>query len=429
MRSIALTFALFAGMASGQWVSATSGEVDKVSTPTEVSDVQRLELARTSGDLDFQRHHMWALFASLVQPLAGTRLPAFSTWMEESETFARHLPVTNQPRSPFPGSPVVATSARDVRLQGSGDAPLISFIHFNPSAYRHIRDHQLFQEGELERLRFQGRVHETISGSRSIPPLPRDAMVVMTAWWPISGDSETPMPVWDPEGKRRSGGSNSYVNWSRVLAVVPHAKNEQSRSSQPLAFAGRSVVHARRVSLDRFYHTGVSAEMAGRLMSDPDAAKAAFIALGRSLRAGDFIAMVGLHVMSAGLPSGIWGTFWWHDRPMDGPYASDRPDHLAMPWQQYLMDVAFDAVLPREADGSPNVCFNPWLDGGLGDGGHGNGLKANCVSCHSRASYPLVDFLPVTRGAPDLIRDRAYQAGQLRTGQLWSLANATYKSF
>jgi hypothetical protein len=158
-------------------------------------------------------------------------------------------------------------------------------------------------------------------------------------------------------------------------------------------------------------------------MDDQAARKAAIISLGRPLQAGDQLALVGMHVLTTELPAGVWGTFWWHDRPGNGPFAAGRPAAVAGVWRNYLMDVAFDAALPLSADGTPKICFNPWFDAKFPDGGHGNGLKSNCVSCHNRASYPRTDFLPIARGLPDLQGDPALAPGRLRTGQLWSIAN------
>lgn len=397
MRLAAIALLTLTAMASLPW------PVPPARGSQPLADIEQLDRARVSGDIRFQRRYMWTKLTALLQPASGGSEPAFLRWPGQSETFA---PVSLPAQDPAGG---------EASIHRSGEAPLISFIHYNPTAYRHIRDHGLYRADELKRLRVAGASH-------SIPPFPRDAIVAMSAWWPISADGETPMPVWDPEGRHRLAGTNSYVSWPRLLSVVPGHVDGGRYSDISLSFAGRIADHPLQIGLDRFHHVAVTNAMAEAFAADPAATKVAQLVLGRPLRAGDFIALVGLHVMTAELPQGIWATWWWHDRPLEGPYAADRPAALAQPWQNYLMDVAFDGMLPREADGSPNICFNPWFDGGLGDSGYGNGLKANCISCHDRASYPLVDFTLVTRAPPDLARDQAYQAGQVRTGQIWSIA-------
>ena len=73
-------------------------------------------------------------------------------------------------------------------------------------------------------------------------------------------------------------------------------------------------------------------------------------------------------------------------------------------------------------DPSMNLAAVEEMEGRFPDGGHGAGAVSNCMTCHRRASFPAVDFLPITRGEPDLAGDPAYAPGRLRTGMLWSIA-------
>lgn len=376
-----------------------------------------VEHLRVTGNLAGQRAHLWAVFVNLTRPRAPGAGPVFAGWFNKAEVFAAG------DRLAFPGLPTSAvasaTAGGIVRL----DAPVLAFVHFNAPAQAHVRAHRLFDPATLEALRRSGPLDPRVRGSRRIPPWPSNAATVMSAWWPVAATGITPLPVWDPLARKREAGSNSYVNWPRVVAVDP-ALRGGATGTTTLEFAGRSFRHARRVGLDSFFHLVIDDATASRLMADASSRKAALIALGRPLQAGDRLALVAMHVMTAELPSGVWGTFWWHDEPGVGPYAAGRAERLAGPWRHFLMDVAFDAVLPREADGSPRVCFNPWFDAPFPEGGHGNGLRSNCVNCHDRASYPTVSFLPVRRGTPDLRADPAFAPGRLRTGQVWSIAHA-----
>jgi hypothetical protein len=162
--------------------------------------------------------------------------------------------------------------------------------------------------------------------------------------------------------------------------------------------------------------------MAARMMRDRETSRAVFLALGRSLKAGDYIALVSANMMSREINDWIWGTFWWHDRAEQGPFSAGRPPALKAVWRNYLMQAAFDTASPIALDGGPHIAFNPWLEGRFPDGGHGSGITSNCMACHQRASYPQIGFLPVTRGPPDLRNDSAYKPGRLRTSFLWSLA-------
>ncbi|MCW1383709.1 hypothetical protein OLX02_12840 [Novosphingobium sp. KCTC 2891] len=365
------------------------------------ADAAMLERARATGDLHTQRRIMWANLARLANPPSAGAPPRFLNWA-----------------SPFPPSTQAGGQRPD-----AGDIPLILFIHANAAADRHIRAHRLDQHNELARLH-SGASLLPPGAARRIAPFPPDAAFIMSAWWPVAAHGETPMPVWDAGG---GGGSGSYLGWKRVLAVSPAKRTGAAPHGAPLAFAGRIVPRPPRFALGRFVHIRLTAKMAAGFAGDPAATKLARLTLGRPLRAGDFIALVGLHMMTAQLPNGLWATWWWHDRaPSDGADdgGRDRPADLSPIWRNYRMNVAFDPVLPREADGSPHICFNPWFDAALPDQGQGGGQQANCISCHARAGYPLADFTFVTRGAPDTERDGAHQPGQLHTGNVWSIARA-----
>jgi hypothetical protein len=188
-----------------------------------------------------------------------------------------------------------------------------------------------------------------------------------------------------------------------------------------IEFAGQSFQEARRVDLRSFYSVKVDANLARALMLEQSAHKAALVILGRPIQSGDYLILVGANLATKEITEWVWGALWWHDRADDGPFAADRPAALPSPWKNYLLQVAFDTDKPAAIDGGPHVCFNPWLEGRFPDAGHGGGTASNCLACHRRASYPSVNFLPVTRGDPDMTNDPAYAPGRLRTNFIWSI--------
>src|SRR5262249_10913787 len=130
----------------------------------------------------------------------------------------------------------------------------------------------------------------------------------------------------------------------------------------------------------------------------------------RPLQAGDYVVFAGGHLTTKEIDDWVWATFWWHDRPNNGPFASDRPDSVKGVWRNYLMNASFDSITPRESDNGPHVTFNPWIEARFQDGveGFGSGLVSNCMNCHNRATRPAEFFLPIRRGDPDLQNDPAY---------------------
>lgn len=357
-------------------------------TPSEISPVNVL------------RRKAWSMVAHIVQPSHGDGAPDFSSWPRANVIFA------NNEQS--------KASLHAGAMDQSPEPEIIIFTFYNETAARHIREHRLHLRGALDRFLAAGEIHPRLTHNRTIPPLPADSVVVLTAWWPIARSERTPLPVWDPDHNPSRRHGNNYLSWPRIVAV-DHAPQDDAGVT-PIAFVGREFADANRVSLNDFHHVEVDERMAAQLIQDDRTRKASIIALGRGIEPGDALALVAMHVAAKNEDVWQWATLWWHDHADHGEFANDRPA-LPGPWNNYLMDVALDT----SASDEPDICFNPWLEARFSDQGAGGGTVSNCIACHQRASYPSVSFLPVTRGPPDLLDDPAYSPDRLRTDFLWSI--------
>jgi hypothetical protein len=413
----------FAALAGSVVLGAGSGPRQPVPAQSAVTATD-LQALRRGGDVRAQRHLVWQVISAMTDSAPGDDRPPFESWHGEDAVFA-DAPADGNPRGVRGFSRATFDDRAEAAQRGGdperGDVPVLTYALYNDVAYEHIRGHQLNSRGELERLRRVGGADGTVPADRSIPSFPVGATVLKTVWWPIAGDGVSPLPVWDPERNPIGRAGNDYLGWPRVVAVDPTGAADRPASVR-IDFAGRRFSRAQRVAPRAFYRVAVDADMAARLMRDRSARKTALVVLGRPIRAGDALVLVGANLATKAPDDWVWAALWWHDRPDEGPYAADRPDTLKAEWRNYLMQVAFDSTQPAAADGGPHVCFNPWLEGRFPDGGHGAGPVSNCMTCHQRASYPPVNFLPVTRGAPDLAHDAAYAPDRLRTEMLWSLA-------
>jgi hypothetical protein len=287
-----------------------------------------------------------------------------------------------------------------------GSVPLMLETRFNPAAVDYI------EEQGMHRPQWRPDRGNPAAPLQSfiLPSLPSGASAVMMAWWPVASDAPTPLPIWTAGEVARSRGSNGFLSWPRLFAIRTGADGD---TGGRLAFAGRFRSPDGTVSLSRFHSRTLSAGAASAWMQQAPARKLSAMVLGRELRAGDALALVAMHVVMGDGALGTWGTLWWGDARSGGARLGDRG-----PASAYRIDAVRDSILPRETDGSPRRCFNPWLEGGLADAGAGNGLQSNCISCHSRAAYPARGFLQVTRGA------QAPADGSLPTAMLWSPALA-----
>jgi hypothetical protein len=372
-----------------------------------------LEILRQAGDLSAQRRHVWEVIRRITDPAEGGDQPTFESWHGEEEIFTAHT------------SPSRATGIRSFAREtpaepAISDVPVLTYTLYNDAAFHHLVQNRLNRRDELNRLVREGPADSVVIESRSVPALPAASMVLKTVWWPVAGNGLTPMPVWDPELNPPKKSGNDYLSWARVVVVDPTSAHLTSRTSA-VDFAGRTFDSAHRVALDDFYHVAVDKHLADRLSRDREAHNVGLIALGRPIREGDYLLLVGANLATKEILDWVWGATWWHDRPDEGPFAADRPGALRGVWRHYLMQAAFDSLLPLMPDGSPHVCFNPWLEGRFPDGGNGAGTVSNCMACHQRANYPSKQFLPVTRGRGDLQHDGAYAAGRLRTNSIWAI--------
>jgi len=325
---------------------------------------------------------------SLVELVAAGVLPGFPGWVSRRELFAA-----------LPAQPTLI----------NGSVPLVVTTHFNRAAAQHIRQLGLHRPGALATL--------AESGTTQLPALPKGAQIAMAAWWPVAGNGFTPLPVWrqpnggHPEPRIENAHGNGYLNWDTVVAV-----SSGGATAEPgrLVFAGRLIEQPVHSPLDDMVFKTLDRHSVAALMAQPAARKLSGLVLGRAMETGDHLALVALHLFSADGRQGRWETHWWQPETVaDGPTPSLPP-----PWNRYQSDAVIDAVVPRERDGSPNIGFNPWFEGGLVPSDQGRPGESNCLSCHARAAYPADDFLTITRGVTQPA------ANAVATGMVWSLAIA-----
>jgi hypothetical protein len=254
--------------------------------------------------------------------------------------------------------------------------PVMVTVAFDPTAAAHIRDHHLASSRHLRAL-------------TQVPAFPRSALVIKALWFPVHHDRPVSVPIWDGAPAHDDAAGNPARTWPRQVTIDPRPGG---RGGVPL-----------RAFLFRTLRDDDELAAARRVAHDPE------------LAAGDSLVVLAMHVTTKEIPDWVWATYWWHDRPDDGPFADGRPAAIAGAAGNYLMDVSLSADEPRAADGSPHVCMNPWLEARFP-----GGLHSNCLTCHQRAAFGAADYLPVTRAT--LAPDDPYFTGKTTTDFLWTLA-------
>jgi len=383
-----------------------------------------LEQFISSGNVSAERLHAWNVFAGMTQAAPGGELAIFETWYSETETFdssvaTTQLTAARQPRLPRFQTPRQFLPPKGVVAPAVAGASVLSFVLYNFPAFNHVRSNALFKAPTLDGLLKTGAPNKTFPNDRDIPPFPANAISLKTVWWPIAKDKITAMPIWDPDQNPALKTGNPPTTWARYVAVDPTRPDVPPDEFASVQFNGQTE-HAHVVGTNKIHLIQLTADQAAGINSDGVLSGVAQSALGRPLHAGDFAALVATHMTTKEIDNWVWATFWWHDQPDQGSFAADRPSQVAGVWRNYLMNVSYDLNLPKQADGTPHVAFNPWLEARFPDAGHGGGVVSNCMNCHNRASYPDMSFLPVYRGNPDP-QDQAFNAGRLRTDFLWSV--------
>ncbi len=321
------------------------------------------DAARLQHDLDTEqlhelRRHAWRVFAGLTKRSDvkedGVTVPVWETWFSVNDTFGMDSASERINIRRFLEPPEELTSSGQ-RPSSGKVIDLATEILYNKPARDYIRDNCLYLRQKLK----------CFLDNNKLDPLdfPKESIVLKTSWILVKKDLCLPLGVWDRKRKFPGRLQNDRFSWARLnVSVPPHTCPMLDRPS------------ARVTDFHRF-----------KVPSDPQVLDALHKVDGfESAQAGDFAILIGFHFATRELPNWVWATFWWHDKPNQGPYAEDRPSRLPPPWRNYLMNVSYDMDLPAEPDARPHVAYNPYLEGSLFDG-----VESNCMTCHRRATWPL----------------------------------------
>jgi hypothetical protein len=385
-----------------------------------------LEQYRRQPNLAAQRLHAWNVFSGITSPTPDGKHAIFQTWFSEEETFANRAlalaarPAMVQFKVPSQFHPL--RPQINVEVEAAGTAVLSSVL-YNLPAYNHVRSNRLYLRTVLDDLAKTGTPDTKIPQNRSIPPFPVAAVVLKTVWWPVAKDKISGMPIWDPDRNPPLARGNPITTWARYVGVDPIRKSTvPSGEIADIVYDGQTKHGSHIVGLNNFHYvTLTQSDVVDAVNKDTQLARVAQASFGRPLAVGDYAVLVATHLTTKEIDDWVWATFWWHDKPTEGPFALDRVGSIYGIWRNFLMSVSYDLNLPSDKDGGPHVAFNPWLEARFEDRGHGGGVVSNCMNCHNRASTRAEALLPIYRGNPDFLGDSAYKAGALRTDFLWSI--------
>lgn len=412
---------------------------------------QELRDIATKPDVAAQRAHGWNLLAAATQPADSadaTSLPIFMTWYGEAEAFdqtpgkvdcanrravfglepsTQFLMAADNPVSEALKRQGVVPNARfdpdPAEVQGlaearSHDGAVFSHVAFNQKLYDYIRDNRFYSKDELDKL-----IDPSVA-RKPAPPPPAGSLSSKSGWWPVAATGLTPVPVWDPPATQ-SDAVFPPKDWNRVVVVDPTGT---AKPPTQVVFNKKEFANPRLVSLDRFFHVTLDQDSVAAANANWRLRSAAKLTLGRDLKVGDHVVMVALHINTNEFQPWVFTSFWWHDEPGKGEFASGRPTAVTGPWRNYLMGVSYNINLPREANGAADIVQNPYLE--LFQEG---GTRSACMACHARAAYSRdmrAAYNPKTPGTtdpkgfipiPDGPNDTAFKKGTLALHTVWTI--------
>jgi hypothetical protein len=203
---------------------------------------------------------------------------------------------------------------------------------------------------------------------------------------------------------------NPPSTWPRVVVIDPTRPTVPMGETRDVTWHG-GTLSANVVGLERFYHFTVTAAQLAAIRQ---------IVQDNNVAVGDHVILTGMHFTTKEIPDWVWATFWWHDKPSDGPFGADIPSAVQGVWRNFRMDVAYSTDLPLEYDSTPKVAFNPYIES------FAFGSATNCMACHQQARWPKGGFPegdqgfdPSQRGK--LAPDDGFFDGSIRTDFLWAI--------
>ncbi|MBL8880311.1 MAG: hypothetical protein JNG88_14450 [Phycisphaerales bacterium] len=324
-------------------------------------------------------------------------------------------------------------------------------VRYDPCAENHILSEKL---NDAAHLRYLTNRNSLSDQSREIPQFPFGARVVKAIWWPIQQSKGKPyertyscVPVWDDDPPRPTGAGsggvghlqvgNDAFRWDRRVAIETdpaRAKEVSFATVKRLNWAVLGIHHVTEqlpvVSIENLFYYKLNAidlkpgnvpDSTSTMTVVPVPAKTLKLMFNtiynEDPKEGDFLVLVGFHLMAQEHEDWMWTTIWWHQRPNNGPYSKDRTDDVIGPLRNYLMDVSYMDDTPRGYNRAERPQFNPWLEAPLI-----NGVISNCIACHQYAAWPASPNDPLSDvRLGDIAHDDEFFRNRLRLDYLFSL--------
>jgi hypothetical protein len=291
----------------------------------------------------------------------------------------------------------------DERLNSSqcqqGEPCIASAVLYNPIASTDIESSRVNLKTTLDGL------VPPMGSSKSVDiPSLRDRSIIVKTLWEVVKREKKLAFVWDPDpdylvqaNPDGSLGAAGSVNWHQSVLRVDTSDKAcastyyQLNSKKPVPVGCFRKIYITKTNVRQIDQSALN---------------------GVSVAPGDYIVLVGIHIIEKVNGQWVWSTFWWTNNP--GFYSKNGGGrNVGGRWTHYVMKSTInDAKTPLS---------NPYIEGP-----DAHTMKLNCITCHKYAVYPLSQQeVDISNGQyPNGLQGQAgldYFAGKVHTDRLWSL--------
>lgn len=394
----------------------------------------------------------WDEFAALVHPSSarqykGSEPPVWVSWYNKCEAGLTDAcrPSSPDGKSDEPADRSAAEIPRqllaDFNRIGT-DAERVRFVDdfeqssqldsvlFNPVAADSIRRSDLGRANSLD-LAIRELDLQNLSGADRRLPAGTFALgseVVKLIWEIIPANGREQLRLYDPMSPQILEGSLQLlptVSWLARYKIDTRSDIPCPESAHVPPYGSPTMTQT--LPINCFYWFPIHATPTDKSCShlSPDIET---LWCSPALKGREFLVfLVGFHVMklTPGSPDWIWSTYYWTRETNEKESGHD----WNAPWNHFHQ-VTTTAI--RENAGDHAICYNPYLEGH-----QTNGLKANCLSCHSFAAYAAdteKDDTGTKHGgeypypkAKRLHDEQNYFRGAVQTSFIWSISTSQNK--
>lgn len=358
------------------------------------------------------RTHAWNVWAGMTadsrQQYKGAELPVWETWCGTEEVFPYTCNTTRaRPRRAFQSPTQHSHVARRTGTAAPDDTKVVSFNKFNPDMASFLAEQHAgpgdaqYSYTSMQSLASLNAAwpQGTSIADRTIADAPLPAMALKPVVFVVKQSGLTPMPLWQGTSASTSAANATPETWTTCVLVDPAGASAdpataptpatQAQIAQAVKNSSLSCQTYLYAPLATLYHFQLDADEA-QAWNAVAAVNEEDSAGGLEAAAGDYAALVAMHVSTKEIENWTWQTFWWQpgsDTPNGVPGSkATMTDQVQGAWRNYAMCAAWHQT---QGAGSKimAVCWNPYLETSKGIPA---GQSSNCMTCHGTATVGVI---------------------------------------